>query len=82
MVISFVWGQKAYRIPYAWKKLLAYMVIAVLIYFTHEGIVKIWSGRWLNLGSAAFLLLAFMLFVATIEKKEFAKLPVVGKYFN
>ncbi len=82
MLISFVWGQKAYRIPYAWKKLLAYMVIAVLVYFLHEGLVQVWSGRWLNLGSAAFLLLAFMIFVAAIEKKEMARLPVVGKYFG
>jgi O-antigen/teichoic acid export membrane protein len=82
MVISFAWGQKAYRIPYAWKKLLAYMVIAVLLYFAHEGIVNTWQGRWLNLGSAASLLLAFMIFVGAIEKKEMAKLPVVGKYFS
>ena len=81
MLISFLWGQKVYRIPYAWKKLLAYMVIAVLIYFLHEGIVHLSANRWLNLGSAAFLLLAFILFVLVIEKKEFAKLPVVGKYF-
>ena len=81
MIISFLWGQKAYRIPYAWKKLLAYMIIAVLVYFMHEGIVNMWSDRWVNYGSAAFLLLAFMIFVGAIEKKELAKLPVVGRYF-
>ncbi len=82
MVISFVWGQKEYRIPYAWKKLLAYLVIAVLIYFMHEGIITIWGSRIFNLASAALLLLLYTMFVAAIERKELPKLPVVGKYFN
>ncbi|WP_431213293.1 hypothetical protein ACQ86N_48195 [Puia sp. P3] len=32
MVISYVWGQKVYRVPYAWKKLTAYMVIVAVIW--------------------------------------------------
>jgi O-antigen/teichoic acid export membrane protein len=36
MLISFIWGQKEYRIPYAWKKLSAYILIVVLIYFVHH----------------------------------------------
>ena len=82
MVISFVWGQRVYRIPYAWKKLLAYIVIVILVYFMHEGIVRLSVNPWLNLGSAAFLLLAFMIFVGAVEKKDLVKLPVVGKYFS
>jgi O-antigen/teichoic acid export membrane protein len=38
MVISYVWGQKHYRIPYATKKLVAYIVIVVLLFFIHRGI--------------------------------------------
>ncbi len=37
MVISYVWGQKIYIVPYAWKKLVAYMVIVALIYFVLAG---------------------------------------------
>src|ERR1700749_1895235 len=29
MVVSFIWGQKEYHIPYAWKKLCAYIIIVV-----------------------------------------------------
>ena len=82
MVISFLWGQKEYRIPYAWKKLLAYLVIAVLVYFIHESIVMVWGSRIFNLGSAALLLLSYMIFIAAIEKKELPKLPVIGRFFN
>ncbi|HMD00216.1 MAG TPA: polysaccharide biosynthesis C-terminal domain-containing protein, partial [Ferruginibacter sp.] len=82
MLISFAWGQKAYRIPYAWKKLLAYMIIAVLLYFAHEGIIRLSANHWLNFGSAAFLLFSFVLFIGAIEKKELPKLPFIGRYFG
>jgi O-antigen/teichoic acid export membrane protein len=82
MIISFVWGQKEYRVPYAWKKLMAYMVIAVMVYSVHESIIAIWGSRIFNLGTAALLLLLYILFVAAIERKELPKLPVIGKFFT
>lgn len=82
MVISYVWGQKNYRIPYAWKKLCAYIVIVVMLFFLHQTVIHFWSSRFLNLGLATFLILAYLWFVMTIEKNEFQKLPVVGKYFG
>ena len=82
MVISYVWGQKEYRIPYAWKKLTAYMVLAVTIYFIHWGISNINSSFILSFVSGLILLTLYILFIAKIEAKELAKLPVVGKYFN
>lgn len=81
MILSFVWGQAVYKIPYAWKKLSAYMVIAALLYFLHQGVIGIWQNKWFALGSASFLLLAFILFIGAIERKELPKLPVIGKFF-
>lgn len=82
MVISFIWGQKAYRIPYAWKKLTAYIVIVVLLYFLHQAVLHFSNNIFVNLGTAVFLTAAFIAFVARIEKKELPKLPVIGKYFT
>ncbi|MFN8242698.1 MAG: oligosaccharide flippase family protein [Ferruginibacter sp.] len=82
MVISFVWGQKEYRIPYAWKKLTAYLVIVVLLYFVHQGLTHFISNVFAGLALAVFLTMAFIVFVARIEKKELPKLPVIGKYFS
>ena len=82
MVISFVWGQKNYRIPYAWKKLTAYMVIVVLLFFLHNGLTHFWTGTTFSLVTATVLLLLYIWFVSIIEHKEFAQLPVVGKYFK
>jgi O-antigen/teichoic acid export membrane protein len=82
MVVSFSWGQKEYRVPYAWKKLLAYMVIVVLLYFAHMLFMKAGFGIWVNRGFATVLLLSFIIFVLNVEKKEFQRLPVVGRFFR
>ena len=78
MALSYVWGQKVYPVPYAWKKLLAYMVIALLLYFAYEGITSYFTNIAAALAFACLLTLAFVVFVIKVEKKEFVQLPVVG----
>ena len=82
MVLSYLWGQKKYPIPYAWKKLVAYIVIVVLLYFVHIGINSFHDSTSLSIMSGLVLLLCFLLFILQVEKKEFQKLPLVGKYIN
>ena len=82
MVISFAWGQKAYRIPYAWKKLCAYIIIVVLLFFVHRGVIYFFDSRLVNISTATILLFIYLFFVMTVEKKEFQKLPVVGRWFK
>ncbi len=82
MVISFLWGQKAYRIPYAWKKLCAYIVIVVLLYFIHSAIVYFFDGFILNLVIATLLLLMYLWFIVMVEKKELQKIPIVNKFIR
>ena len=81
MVISFVWGQKHYPIPYAWKKLLAYIIIVVIIFFIHKTCVHFYSNKYFSIAIATFLLLIYCRFLTLVEQKEFARLPFVGKYF-
>lgn len=81
MVISFVKGQKVYYIPYAWKKLVAYMVIVALIYFIHKGISSLWLNDIFYIITGLVFIIAYCLFVMRIERKEFAKFPYIGKYF-
>ncbi len=80
MVISFLWGQKVYPVPYAWKKLVAYMVIATLVYFVHHFLVRAWPNTFFSLGLATFLTGAYTLFILRVERKEFQRLPYIGKY--
>ena len=80
-VISYKWGQKEYRIPYAWKKLVAYIVIVIGLFFIQKGILWLNGSVYLNLISGVVLLGMYCWFIATIEKKELEKLPGIGKYF-
>jgi len=82
MVICYVWGQKKYPIPYATKKLVAYIVIVVLIFFIHKGVTYFIPQTALSLLFGALLLAAFARFILLVEKKEFQKLPVIGKYIK
>lgn len=81
MIASYRLGQKYYPVPYATKKLIAYLALTVLLYGVHRGLIYLWDDRWFNLGSATFLLLLFTFFVSKIERKELERLPFVGKFF-
>ncbi|MFT3936851.1 MAG: oligosaccharide flippase family protein [Chitinophagaceae bacterium] len=82
MVLSYVWGQKHYRVPYAWKKLIAYMAIVVLLFFVHKGLHHLFPAFWFGILLGIILLGLFLLFILKIEKKEFQKLPFIGKYIR
>ena len=82
MVLCYVLGQKNYRIPYAWKKLLAYIIIVVILFFIHKLVGYLIVGFVADMLSATLLLLFYMWFLFRVEKKEFQRLPVVGKYFG
>ena len=82
MLASYMLGQKHYPVPYAKKKLIAYLALTTLVFFMHKGLVMLYGNIWFSIGTAFLLLAAFFLFVARIEKKEFQQLPVIGKYFK
>jgi O-antigen/teichoic acid export membrane protein len=84
MVANYILGQKYYPIPYARKKLLTYIVICALLYIIHELITRplASSGTYLYVyyGTAILFLGFFTWLVLKVEKKEFVKLPIVGKF--
>ena len=80
MVISYIWGQKEYAIPYATKKLTAYMVISIGLFFVHKLVTSLFHGFTPSVLAGLVLLGAYSLFIFRIERKEFRKLPVVGRY--
>ncbi|MFX8078993.1 hypothetical protein ABTK74_19600, partial [Acinetobacter baumannii] len=82
MVISFIWGQKIYYIPYAWKKLVAYIVIAVVLFFIHKTFSYFIANELIESVFATVLLLAYAIFVLKIERKEFQKMPYIGKFIR
>lgn len=82
MVASFTWGQKHYKIPYAWKKLLAYLVIVSILFFVHKGMNSLFINLYFHLLSGALLLAVYIWFLTIVERKELQRLPIVSKYFK
>jgi len=87
MVISFIWGQKVYYVPYAWKKLLAYLIIVLLLFFIHKGImavvhlgitgITVFNVISMLLGTV--LTAGYVYFIMQVEKSEFARIPYLNK---
>lgn len=82
MVVSFVWGQKVYRVPYAWKKLVAYLVICLLLYGLYSLFRLLHLAQWINYGFAAVLLFVWTWFIGLVEQKELSRLPVIGRFYK
>jgi len=82
MITSYLLGQKYYPIPYAWKKLLAYIGICILLYFAHRFFITLEFDRWINRGFGLLLIILFAILILNIEKKEFQRLPVIGRFFT
>ena len=82
MVLCYWWGQREYRVPYATRKLLVYMVMVVLLFLFQRLLIHVWSYPWVNYFSGVMILAGFVLFLLRIEKAEFQKLPLVGKYLK
>jgi len=90
MVISFVWGQKVYYVPYAWKKLLAYLIIVLLIFFIHKGLMALVHlginyGVMFNIISmllGTVFTAAYLYFIMQVERSEFAKMPYINRFIK
>jgi O-antigen/teichoic acid export membrane protein len=85
MVVSYKQGQKHYRIPYATKKLVTYLVICMLLYIFHELIVGAVNKKssyyyYVYYGTSLVFLTLFAALILKVEKRELVNLPLVGKY--
>ncbi len=82
MVVSYAWGQKKYNVPYAWRKLVAYICISVITWGIYLAFQSLDLGAWTNRCFAVVLFFLFTLFIINIERKEFRRLPYVGRLFK
>jgi O-antigen/teichoic acid export membrane protein len=79
MTTSYILGQKYFPVPYAWKKLLAYIVICFILFLIHQLFRQYSPNIWLTHGFGLVLVAAFMVFVSKVESKEFAKIKAALK---
>jgi O-antigen/teichoic acid export membrane protein len=82
MVVSYKMGQKYYPIPYAKKKLIAYLVIVSLLYGLHRGLLLIFDNLWFSIITASLLLLVFTWFIGLVEQKELRQMPLIGRFYK
>ena len=82
MVLSYIWGQKVYPIPYKWKKLVAFFVIVIALFFVQKLIILFWDNAIFSIAIGVFLLSVYVRFLLLVEKNEFKKLPVIGKFIK
>jgi O-antigen/teichoic acid export membrane protein len=82
MVISYVWGQRVYRVPYAWKKLSAYLVIVAILFAVFRALTGIWNSQVFELVLATAMMGGYAVFVLRVERKEFRRLPYIGRWLG
>ena len=87
MGINYYQGQKHYPIPYAKKKLIAYLSIAALLYVIHETIAGYLapgssSYNMVYYGTSFLFLALFSLLILKVERKELERLPYIGRFLS
>jgi O-antigen/teichoic acid export membrane protein len=82
MLASYYFGQKFYPVPYAWKKLLAYLGLVTIIVLAHRLLSSVLPHLWMSFTSATVLLIGFGLFVLKAERKELAGIPFLNKFIS
>ena len=73
MTASYLLGQKHYPVPYAWKKILAYITVCILLFVMHQGFLLLGLNSIINYGVGVLFILLFALLVFKVERKEFTK---------
>ena len=73
MLLSFLLGRKRFPVPYDWKTILLYVLLAAAFYCLY--LLPSWLGRelpsWLMMAGGTVLLLAYCAFIyVTIKKKN------------
>ncbi|MEC5148151.1 Membrane protein involved in the export of O-antigen and teichoic acid [Chitinophaga sp. 212800010-3] len=89
MIICYLLGQKYYPIPYHLPKLITYVGLAIMVYYVFNWLNSrllspdnIYALRPLSLLVATFFFFAYGWFIFRMEKREFAKLPVIGRFIK
>ena len=82
MLVSYKQGQKHYPIPYAGKKLTAYVLLSVFVYLLYFGIRIPIKNTIIGLSVATTLFILFIWFIGIAEKKEISRLPFVGRFYK
>lgn len=82
MIISFKWGQRNYKIPYATKKLIAYFIITMLLFFIDKAFLLLSDNLIYQTLIGILLIMAFIWLILQIERKELEKMAYINKLYK
>jgi O-antigen/teichoic acid export membrane protein len=82
MVASYLLGQKYFPVPYARKKLLAYLGTMFVLFFGQKIVMWITDIVLIRLVFATGFFYLFLRLVYTVERKELSGMPVVGRFIK
>lgn len=82
MIISYLWGQKVYPIPYELKRILFYIILVLVIYFLYYYTSSLINQQWLNFITATLFFIGFIVIIAILEKSELKKIAALNKHHN
>jgi O-antigen/teichoic acid export membrane protein len=80
MLISYVWGQKVYPVPYNLRKVLYFFVVMLFFYFIQAGIMHYTGNFFMHLLTGTILMISYVGFIFKTEGKELKGLPIVGRF--
>ncbi|MDE1192957.1 MAG: polysaccharide biosynthesis C-terminal domain-containing protein [Arachidicoccus sp.] len=80
MIICYLIGQKYFPVPYNVKKIAAYLIVMLLLYFISNGIAHFTNSLVIKTAAGILLMILYILLIAWAEKKELQSMPVIGKY--
>lgn len=82
MIICYLLGQKKFPIPYNVKKISAYLISMLILFFIHQGVASLTESIVIRVLSGVVLMGLFLLLVFNAEKKELRSMPVIGKFIK
>jgi len=82
MVISYIWGQRVYPVPYETTKMGGFFAVMMALYVIDMLICTQLHGTLVHLGIGTVLLLGYLVFLLRAERKELGRLPVIGKFLR
>jgi hypothetical protein len=71
MLISFIWGRQVFKVNYNYKKIIAYSLLAVGLFFISLRLTDV--GLVLRLSINTTLIMVYLMVVFFVERKYFIK---------
>lgn len=82
MLVSYIWGQRVYPIPYDVRAIGKLFAVMLLCFFIHQYASAAIASVAARSALATVLLGGYIVYILKAEKQEFRNLPLIGKYIR